>query len=46
MKSRMVCKFVKIRLYKTLIHMVLMYGCETWKLSKKTEDSFERKTLR
>jgi cytochrome c oxidase assembly protein Cox11 len=48
-KSRMVCKFVKIRLYKTLICMVLMYGCKTLKLSKKTEDvlnSFERDILR
>lgn len=50
MKSRIVCKFVKKILYKTLIHTVLMYGCETWKLSKKkTEDllnSFKRKNLR
>jgi len=50
MKSRMVCKFVKIKLLKTLKSAVLAYGCETWKLSKKiTEDllnSFERKILR
>jgi hypothetical protein len=48
----MACKFITIRLYKTLIHTFLMFGCETWKLSKKkkrTEDllnSFERKILR
>jgi hypothetical protein len=38
-KSRMVCKFVKVRLYKTLIRTVLPYGCESWKLSKKTRPS-------
>jgi hypothetical protein len=35
MKNRMVCKFVKIRLYKTLIRTVFTYGCGTWKLFKK-----------
>jgi hypothetical protein len=28
----------KIRLYKTLIRTVLTYGCDTWKLTKKSED--------
>jgi hypothetical protein len=40
MKSRMVCQFVKIRLYKTLIRTVLTYGCEAWKLSKKKQKTF------
>jgi len=45
MKIQLVHKFVKIRLYKTLIDMVLKYGCDTWKVSKKTESfpkSFKR----
>jgi hypothetical protein len=36
-------------LYKTLIHTVLTYGSETWKLSKNSENAlstFERKILR
>jgi len=37
MKIQLVHKFVKIRLYKTLIDMVLKYGCDTWKVSKKPE---------
>jgi len=45
MKILLVHKFVKIRLYKTLIDMVLKYGCDTWKVSKKRENfqnSFKR----
>ena len=48
MKSPMLCTFVKI-LYKNLICMVLTYGCETWKLSNKTEgmaNFIKRKNLR
>ena len=35
MKRQMVHKLVIIRLHKTLICMVLVYGCETWRLSTK-----------
>jgi hypothetical protein len=48
MKSRMACKFVKIKWFKTWNRTVLAYGCETLKLSKKEQDllnSFERKIL-
>jgi hypothetical protein len=48
MKSCDIHKKTKIRLYKTLIRTVLTYGCENWKLTKKSEDdinSFERKIL-
>jgi hypothetical protein len=46
MKSCDIHKKTKIRLYQTLIRTVLTHGCETWKLTKKSEDdmnSFERK---
>jgi sorting nexin-29 len=44
-----ICRKTKIRLYKTLIRTVLTYGCETWSVSKKSENAintFERKILR
>jgi endonuclease/exonuclease/phosphatase family metal-dependent hydrolase len=49
MKSKIVSKTTKIRLYKTLILPTLMYGCETWTLTKASENllgCFERKILR
>jgi hypothetical protein len=49
MKSCDIHKKTKIRLHKTLIRTVLTYGCETWKLTKKSEDdikSLKRKILR
>jgi hypothetical protein len=49
MKSCDIHKKTKIRLYQTLIRTVLTHGCETWKLTKKSEDdmnSFERKIFR
>ena len=39
----------KIILYKTLIRLVLSYGAEAWKLTKKEEEAlliFERKIIR
>ena len=32
--SRSVSGKTKIRLYKTLVKPVLMYGCETWKMNE------------
>jgi hypothetical protein len=39
----------KFTIHKTLIHPVLLYGCETWVLTKREENQllvFERKVLR
>jgi len=49
MKSKLLSKEQKLRIYKTIIRPVLTYGCETWVL--KTNDvnllqRFERKILR
>ena len=47
--NRNVHRLSKIRLYKTTIRPVLCFGCETWTLTKKLEetiDIFERKILR
>ena len=47
--NRKVHRLSKIRLYKTTIRPVLSFGCETWTLTKKLEetiDIFERKILR
>jgi hypothetical protein len=49
LKSKHIHQFAKIRLYKTVIRPVLMYGNETWVMTKKTENiinSYERKILR
>jgi hypothetical protein len=49
LKSKHIHRFTKIRLYKTVIHPVLMYGSETWDMTKKIENiinSYERKILR
>ncbi|PSN33046.1 hypothetical protein C0J52_17756 [Blattella germanica] len=38
-----------MRIYKTIIRPTLIYGCESWTLSKKNENalnSFQRKILR
>jgi hypothetical protein len=49
LKSKHVHRFTRIRLYKTVIRPVLMYGSETWVMTKKIENiinSYERKILR
>lgn len=49
MKSKLIQRNAKVAIYKTLIRPVVTYGCETWTLTKKTEDilaMFERKVLR
>jgi len=46
MKSRKISRNIKTLLYKTLIRPVLIYGAETWALSKQDEyrlSVFERK---
>ena len=40
---------MKLKLYKTLVVPVLLYGCETWKMNKgddKLVDMFQSKCLR
>jgi hypothetical protein len=49
LKSKHTHQFTKIRLYRTVIRPVLMYGSETWVMTKKIENiinSYERKILR
>jgi hypothetical protein len=49
MRCKDIHKKTKVMLYKTLICIVLIYGNETWTLSKKSENApsiFERKILR
>ena len=35
MSSRLLCKNLKIKIYKTIILPVVLYGCETWSLTLK-----------
>jgi hypothetical protein len=47
--SRLLSKNVKMRLYKTIILPVVLYGCETWSLTLREEPilrMFEKKVLR
>lgn len=49
LKSKLLTRSVKVKIYKTLIRPVLTYGCEAWTL--KAEECcrlaiFERKILR
>lgn len=49
MKSRSLSRKTKIRIYRTVIRPVVMYGAETWVLTKESErrlDTWERKLLR
>lgn len=49
LRNRNLSRITKIRLYRTLIIPVLMYGSETWTLTKRDESLlmiFERKILR
>lgn len=49
MSSKLLSQTTKIRLYKTIISPILLYGAETWKLNKKEEKKlivFENKVLR
>jgi hypothetical protein len=47
--SRLLSKNVKIRMYKTTILPVVLYGCETWSLTLREEHGprvFENRMLR
>lgn len=48
-KSRLIHRKTKIRIYKTIIRPVVCYGCEAWTLTQTSEkmmNVFERKILR
>jgi hypothetical protein len=49
LSSRLLSKIVKVRIYKTIILPVVLYGCETWTLTVREEHKlcvFENKVLR
>jgi hypothetical protein len=49
MSSRLLSKNVKIRIHKTIILPVVLYGCETWSLILREEyrlRMFENRVLR
>jgi hypothetical protein len=49
LSSRLQSKNVKIRIYKTIILHVVLYGCETWSLTLREEHRlrvFEKRVLR
>jgi hypothetical protein len=49
LSSRLLSKNVKVRIYKTIILPVVLYGCETWSLTLKEERRlrvFENRVLR
>jgi hypothetical protein len=48
LSSRLLSKNVKVRIYKTIILPVILYGCETWSLTVREEHElrvFENKML-
>ena len=49
MSSRLLSKNLKINIYRTIILLVVLYGCETWSLTLREERKlrvFENKVLR
>jgi hypothetical protein len=40
-RTRLLSKNVKIRIYKTIILPVVLYGCETWSLTFREEQGVE-----
>jgi hypothetical protein len=49
LSSRLLSRNVKIKIYKTIILPVVLYGCETWSLTLKEEHrlrGFENRILR
>jgi hypothetical protein len=41
LSSRLLSKNIKIRIYRTLILPVVLYGCETWSLTLREEQGAE-----
>jgi hypothetical protein len=37
LSSKLLCKNLKIKIYRTLILPVILYGCETWSLTLREE---------
>jgi hypothetical protein len=49
LSSRLLSRNVKVKIYKTIILPVLLYGCETWSLTSREEHRlrvFENRVLR
>jgi hypothetical protein len=49
LSSRLLSKNVKVRIYKIIILLVVLYGCETWSLTLREEHRlkvFEKGVLR
>jgi hypothetical protein len=49
LSSRLLSKNMKVRIYKTIIFPVVLYGCETWSLTVREERKlrvFENRVLR
>jgi len=49
LSSRLLCKNLKIKLYRTMILPVVLYGCKTWSLTLREERKlrmFENMVLR
>ena len=41
LRSRILSKATKTQIYTTIIRPVVLYGCETWPLTKQLENKFE-----
>jgi hypothetical protein len=49
MKSREISKSTKLKIYRTIIRPIVIYGCEGWTMSEHMEEAlrvWERKTLK
>jgi hypothetical protein len=49
LSSRLLSRNVKVKIYKTIILLVVFYGCETWSLTLREEHRqkvFENRVLR
>jgi hypothetical protein len=47
--SRLLSKYIRIRIYKTIMLPVVLYGCETWSLTLREEHRlrvFENRVVR